>query len=369
MRVVVKGTAAALVAEGLSKLAGGTAESNERAVALFERALSVYAGFAAAYMGLAKAYVQRTDDLLLGRSWLEPAVMAGKRAVELYPSLGDAYLALGRAYRIKGWLREELQLWRRRAQLDPTDTDASERLGWVLWFTGRADEALPWLRAAVALRPESSWTHFYLGNANLALRDYGEAERMYGRALELHPDHSSAQAGVIWSLLAAGRDEEARSHLRRFQTGSFDGDRYPLKLADIEHFVGEDENASLHAREALAEPARDSRWRGAERYWPRGFLASTILGALLWPADRAGAEEQLGYSEKIDRERLDGGDQGYMPHIDLAAVQAVRGGARAACRWLRTSIAAGWRYPSLGARDRLFENLRTDREFLSLVAA
>ncbi len=357
----MQSTAAALVAEGLSELSHGTAESNERAVALFERALGVDAGSAAAYMGLAKAYVQRTDDLLLGRSWLESAVTAGTRAIELDPSLGDAYLALGHAYRIKGWLGKELQLWRRRVQLDASDADASERLGWVLWFTGRADEALPWLHAAVAQRPEGRWAQFYLGNAHLALGDYGEAERMYGRALELHPDHSSAQAGVIWSLLAADRDEEARSHLRRFQTGSFDGDRYPLKLADIEYFLGEDENASLHAREALAEPE--------ERYWPRGFLASTILGALLWPADRAGAEEQLGYSEQIDRERLEGGDEGYMPHVDLAAVEAIRDEARAACRSLRTAIAAGWRYASFAARDRLFENLRTDHEFLSLVAA
>ena len=135
----------------------------------------------------------------------------------------------------------------------------------------------------------------------------------------------------------------------------------PLKLADIEYFLGEDENASLHAREALAEPK--------DRYWPRGFLASTILGALLWPADRAGAEEQLGSSERIDRERLEGGDEGYMPHVDLAAVEAIRGEARAACRSLRAAIAAGWRYGSLAARDRLFENLRTDREFLSLVVA
>ena len=102
--MVMEGTEAALTAEGLSKLSHETAESNERAVALFERALGVDAGFAAAYMGLAKAYVQRYD-LQLGRSWTEPAVTAGKRAVELDPSLGDAYLALGRAYRMKGVLQ------------------------------------------------------------------------------------------------------------------------------------------------------------------------------------------------------------------------------------------------------------------------
>jgi tetratricopeptide (TPR) repeat protein len=359
--VVVQGTSAALTAEGLTELSHETVDSNKRAVALFERALGLDARFAAAYMGLAKAYVQRTDDLRLGRSWLEPAVTAGKRAIELDASLGDAYVALGRAYRTTGWLHEELQLWERRAQIDPSDAVASERVGWVLWFTGRAEESLSWLKRATVQRPESRWAHFFLGNANLALGNYDEAERMYARELELHPDHSSAQAGVIWSLLAAGKDEEARSHLGRFQTSSFDSDRYPLKLCDIEYFLGEDESASRHARDALAEPE--------ERYWPRGFLASTILGALLWPADRAGAEEQLGHSQQIDRERLEGGDEGCMAHIDLAAVEAIRGETRAACRSLRTAIAAGWRYASLAARDRLFENLRTDREFLSLVAA
>ena len=357
----MRGRAEALVAEGLTELSHETRQSNERAVAIFERALDIDKGSAPAYMGLARAYVRRTDDLMLGRAWLEFAVKAGTRAIELDPSLGDAYLVLGRAYRINGWLREELQLWQARAQLVPGDANVSERLGWVLWFTGRADEALPRLRAAAAQAPESRWPHFYLGNAYLALEDYGEAERMYGKALALHPGHSSAQAGVIWSLLAARRDDEARSHLRRFQTGSFDGDRYPVKLADIEHFLGEDENASRHAEEALAEPE--------ERYWPRGFLASTILGSLVWPGDRQGAEAQLGRSEHIDRERLDGGDQGYMPHVDLAAVRAIRGDARAACRSLQAAIGAGWRYGSLAARDRLFKNLREDGEFLSLVAA
>lgn len=356
--MVLTGTAA-LTAEGLSELSHETAESNMRAVALFERALGLDAGSAAAHMGLARAYVQRTDDLRLGGSWLEPAVTAGRRAVELDPSLGDAYVALGRAYRIKGWLREELQLWQRRTQIDPSDANANEKIGWLLWFTGRADESLPWLHRALALRPAGRWTHFFLGNVNLALGNYDEAKRMYARALEIHPDHSSAQAGVIWSLLAAGSDDNARSHLLRFQAGSFDGDRYQLKLADVEYFLSEDENAALHAREALAEPE--------ERYWPRGLLASTILGALLQPADPAGAEQQLEHSEQIDRVRLEGGDQGYMPHIDLAAVEAIRGEAHAACRSLRSAIAAGWRYPSLAARDRLFHNLRTDQEFLSLI--
>ena len=352
-------SAQVLTAQGFDALAGDTVASNQQAVELFERALAADTSYAVAYSGLASAYVQRTDDLGLGRSWTEQAIRAGKRAIELDPSLGDAYVALARAYRLRGWLREELQLWQTRTQLDEVDSNAKEKVGWLLWFTGRADESLPWLEAALALRAKGRWTHFFLGNANLSLGRFHEAERMYIKALELCPDHSSAQAGVIWSLLAAQNDETARSHLRRFQVGSFDNDRYHLKLADLEYFLGEDDNALLHVRQALAEPE--------ERYWPRGFLPSTILGALLWQADRGAAEEQLGNSEKIDQERLDGGDQGYMAHIDLSAVAAIRGDQSAACSSLRAAIAAGWRCRSLAIRDRLLANLRADPEFALLV--
>ena len=357
--VVGQGTAADFTADGLTELSNGTVAGNERAVVLFQRALGVDAAFAPAHAAMAKAYFQRTDELSLGRSWLEPAVTAGRLALDLDPSVADTYYVLGRAYRHRGWLREEMLLWQQRLQVEPHDSIANERLGWVLWFTGRADEALPWLNAAVALRPDNPWPQFYLGNVNLALGDYPQAERRYRSALQINPQHSSAQAGAIWSLLAANKDEEARSELSGFRSREFDGDRYALKLADIEHYVGDHENAMLHAQQALAEPE--------ERYWPRGFLASTLVGALMWPGDRTGAQKQLGLSEQIDNDRLQDGDQGYMPHVDLAAVEAIRGDSRGACQSLRTAIAAGWRYGSLASRDRLFENVRSDAEFQYLV--
>ncbi len=84
--------------------------------------------------------------------------------------------------------------------------------------------------------------------------------------------------------------------------------------------------------------------------------------------DRSGAEDALRRSEQIDRDRLEGGDEGYMPHIDLTAVHAMRGDVRAARRSLRAAIDAGWRYPSLAARDPLLRALRGDNEFQSIVA-
>lgn len=359
--MVTGDSAAALEAEGSRELGKGTWAGNEMAVDLFERAIAVDPVFVSAYIGLTRAYVQRARQLGLGQRWLDPAITSGEKAVELDPSRGDAYLALAGAYRNKGTLSKELELWQRRGHLQPNDPEATERVGWILWFTGRAKEALPWLQKTIAQRPDGEWGQFYLGNAYLALRNYPEAERMYRRMLALNPDHSSAQAGVIWSLLAAGKDEEARVLLGTFQASPLDGDRYFVKLADLEYFLGEDEMALAHGRKGLAEEP-------AERYWPRGFTPGTIVGALLWSTERHAAEDALRRSEKIDRDRLDGGDEGYMPHIDLAAVSAIRGEVRAACQSITSAIAAGWCYQSLAVRDPLFTALRSDDEFQLIMA-
>lgn len=356
--------AAALVAEGERELADGTPAGNQRAASLFERAVEADPGSVPGLVGLANAYLELADAGGSDGTLLERAIAAGETAVQLDPADGDAYLVLAHAYRAKGALTKELELSLRRAELAPDDPRPRARAGWVLWFTGRSDEALPWLDAAASTQGDvwvHRWVHFFLGNAFLALGDFTESTQRYGRAVELYPDHSSARAGVVWSLLAAGKDEEARAALGEFQQAPSDGDRHPLKLADLEFFLGDDDVALVHATEALAEPE--------ERYWPRGFLAGTITGALLWPLDRERAEEQLERSERIDRERLEGGDEGYMAHIDLAAVASIRGRAREACRWVGSATAAGWRGQPLAIRDRLFANVRANPEFRSLVSS
>lgn len=288
------------------------------------------------------------------------AVTLLEQALELDPSRGDAYLSLASIYRAKGWLRRELALWLGRFDLEPSDPDASERIGWILWFSGRAGDALPWLERAVALRPSGRWAHFYLGNAYLWLRDYERARQMYGRTLELHPDHSSAHAGLLWTLFAADDDEHARVRLPLMRGSRLDGDRYDLKRADIEHFLGDSSEAVAHARRAVAEDP-------ASRYWPRGTCASTVLGSALWDEDRSAAEEALDRSAAVDRARLDHGDEGHMPRFDLAAVHAIRGEVREACQWLEAAVAAGWWYPDIARRDPLFRNIHGDDRFRRLM--
>ncbi len=298
---------------------------------------------------------------LIGKGEFDRAIEAGERAVELDPSSTEAHLALGAAYRNRGALRMELELWQRRCASDPSDPEGPERVGWILWFTGHPDDALPWLERAAALRPTGEWANFYIGNAHLARRDYAAAEGAYRRTIELHPSHSSAHAGVGWTLLASGRDEEARSWIERIQASTLDGDRYYVKIADLELFAGQPERALEHARHAVADAPE-------ARYWPRGVCATTIVGAAVWSKDRTAAEAALKQSVAIDRARLDGGDEGHMPRYDLAAVTAIRGDATAGCHWLAEAAVAGWRYPDLARRDPLLRGLEQRPEFHRLIA-
>src|ERR1700730_3148666 len=130
--LVVNKSATTLVVDGRTSLSEGTLESNKRAAALFDRAIDADPGLAPAYIGLATAYLERAADLRLGRHWLEHAVVAGEKAIQLDPSSAEAYLVLGLTYRSKGLLQKELQLWQRRVQLDPNDSIARTREGWVL---------------------------------------------------------------------------------------------------------------------------------------------------------------------------------------------------------------------------------------------
>jgi tetratricopeptide (TPR) repeat protein len=291
------------------------------------------------------------------------AIRLLQEAIELDPTPGAAYLALARIYYKHAWLNAELQLWQRRLTVDSNDADAHERIGWIFWFTGRAEDALQWLERSLDLRPTGRWGHFYVGNANLILGRYPDAERAYRAALKTYRDHSSANTGLAWTLFAAGRDAEAKAHCAEMRASSLDGDRYEVKMADLELFSGNADAAADLARRA--PPEDPGGWLG--RYWPRGVAASTILAGALLDRDRGAVEQALETSASVDRERISQGDEGYMPRYDLAAVCALRGASDEACHWLSEAIAVGWWFPDIARRDPLLLSLRDHAHFTALL--
>jgi tetratricopeptide (TPR) repeat protein len=81
-----------------------------------------------------------------------------------------------------------------------------------LLLAGKPEEALPELKAAVSLSPESSLAHHYLGTALLELQSLEDAEKEFRESLRLEPsaqNHFSLAA----CLMAASRNHEALAEL------------------------------------------------------------------------------------------------------------------------------------------------------------
>lgn len=145
---------------------------------------------------------------------------------------------------------------------------------------------------------------------------------------------------------------------------TLDGDRYDVKMADLELFSG---NADAAANGAGRVSAEDPKaWLG--RYWPRGTAATTILAGAVLDRDRGAAEKALETSAAVDRARLSNGDEGFVPRYDLAAVCALREEREEACRWLGEAIAVGWWFPDLARRDPLLRSLHEYAPFKSLLS-
>ena len=93
--------------------------------------------------------------------------------------------------------------------------------------------------------------------------------------------------------------------------------------------MGIDQSAKEHAR-------KGTETAPAVRYNPRGVLASTILGYLLWKEGKhQEAEEFFQQSLRLDGENLVEGDEGFDVPYDLAAIHAVQGNKPEAYQWLQ----------------------------------
>lgn len=337
-----------------------TREDNDAAVALFKKALELDPNYALAYVGLTLAYNRRrAHNLDVERTWLDDAITAAENAIAIDSNLTEAYRALWETCYPQQRLHKMRQVAFKRVELTPNDTDALDQLGWLLWFTGHADEALPHLEKAIAINPTSHWSYFYIGNASLALELYDQAEWGYGKAVELK-NLSSGQIGLICTYLSQGKQDQAIEQNKRFRA-NHDNDRYFVKAADVELLLGNVKEARSFAEQGASEAT-------AARYFPRGICATTILGCVLWDEDIAEAQRRLDQSAELDRKRLDEGDESSMPRYDLAAVHAIQGNKAEAYRWLQSAMDAGWRTFRLAMRDPLLLNLHNEQNFKQMMA-
>ena len=190
----------------------------------FRQALRLDPDFALAHVGLSEAlweiYLRDID-----RAALEEAEDHAEQARELAPTLADARLALARIYRT----------------------------------TGRQDEAIEQIEAALADHPRADVVQRELGRVAERMGDLEEAERSFRAAASLHPD-DWANWNALGNLFAtSGKYEDARdAFVRAAEVAPADVSMPREKLATYNLQVGQ-VDAAIDLYESLPKPIRSPR--------------------------------------------------------------------------------------------------------------
>jgi tetratricopeptide (TPR) repeat protein len=115
-------------------------------------------------------------------------------------------------------------------------------MGLLLRTIGEADESLAAFEKAGTLRPADPHTQYFIGLSAAQVAEYDRAIAAFRRALELDEFLVSAEFGLARALQRAGRGDEAKAHIDRFQRLTTEkvatamslayGDQGPLSLAE-----------------------------------------------------------------------------------------------------------------------------------------
>jgi tetratricopeptide (TPR) repeat protein len=196
-----------------------TKSDNQTAIEMFDRAVATDSNFAAAYAELAQACVWRfflfTPD---EKQWEEKAYVAVEKALSLDPDLAAAHLARGRLL----WTPSNhfphdraIQEYRRALELDPSLDEARNQLALVYGHVGLLDEALQQLEQGIAVNPSNTVARYRIGEMLLFQGKYEEAlTALRSVPKEVNPSLVGHQ--IVLALFNLGRRDEAAATLAQF---------------------------------------------------------------------------------------------------------------------------------------------------------
>ncbi|PYO14936.1 MAG: hypothetical protein DMD31_07350 [Gemmatimonadetes bacterium] len=239
---------------------------------------------------------------LFGTTSLEQAAEYFEHAIAIDPAYALAYSGLGSTFGFRYIARtrkEDLSLaithLERALELDP---DLFEPYGWLAYAYTRAyrfDEGQQAADRAVALEPESTFSHYFAG-LNRVVRGavehrwelYPEAAPMLVRAIAVEPNFQPAYIGLGWIYMLNGQYNVARVAFDRAveieETGRF---------KEIRFVGGLTLRAGLDLREARWEDARGRLRRALEHYEGTDHVYAEAFTALSY-CGLAEIEEQAG---------------------------------------------------------------------------
>jgi len=164
---------------------------NENALAAFNKAIELDPELLQAHIG--KGYV------FLGENKTSDAKLIFLKVMEMNSTYGPAYAAYGDyLYEVKD-LEKAKSMYLRSLELNTNRERTYLKLGRIYYLSGDLDKAAAYANRSLSINKNYGKAYGLLGEISMRNQDILEAEKMFGRLVELEPYDKSAKE---WLILA-----------------------------------------------------------------------------------------------------------------------------------------------------------------------
>ncbi len=279
---------------------------------------------------------------------LDNIKLLANKALEIDESSSDAYLLLSQSADSHD---SAIFYIEKSLSINSNNFDANRQLGdWYSWHD--PEKAIPLCKKAIRLNPLSVFTpsvYSSLGFAYHTCGDFQNAELYSKKAVELSENNNIVQTQALRWLtviyLHWGKADSAIKYANRYVN------REPNALYEIAEAYCNIKNDCGRAAEMY-----DTLWH---RY-PNHSNFNRWAVALLNSGKTEEAKEKIALAVKEYRDRKD------TLSYDYAGICALKGNKETALKIL-TQLTWDWGSPYLIQHDKLFDNIRNDKEFKDLV--
>jgi tetratricopeptide (TPR) repeat protein len=154
-------------------------------------------------------------DALLDLKLFQPASIACRQALMVFPQSADAQDRLGRASEGSGDWAGAVSAYTASLKLRPNEQQTSHRLAAVLRGMGQLDSARDVLRSVCDASSRDAGSRFLLAGVLAESGAREDAVRLLRKALSLQPQFPEAHNNLALLLRAAGDTQTAAVHLRK----------------------------------------------------------------------------------------------------------------------------------------------------------
>jgi adenylate cyclase len=326
-----------------------------RTLSLCNKAIKTDPSMAEAYVLKGQTYFYSIYDWYAANARrhliLDSVKLLAKTALQIDRSSADAYLLLSRCF---GWRDSGLIYLEKALAINANDFDVNRELG-KIYAWADPEKGIRFCKKAIRLNPLSVWTPLVYGDLGFTYHAFGDFEKaeLYGKkAVELSNNSMiavEAQRGLTIIYLHWGRADSA------------------IKYAN--EYLNEDKSPETNALYEIAEAYCDLKndcSKAAQLYEQLWARYPNRSNPHRWAVALMNIGKTKEAKEKIEQAFAEYKERNDTLSYDYAGICALNGDKEKAMSILR-KWDWQWGSPYLIQRDKLFDNIRNEKEFKDIV--